>query len=477
MKNLNKSFWAPLMAIAMVLGACDDFLDVNTDPNNPTEVSPALLLTSAQSYLAYTVGGDMDRYAGIFVQHYAGVQGQAQEEYDIYNFNDDETNNFWRFGIYAGALGDLDLLLKQADESGSPHYAGVAKVMMGYGIGLMADLFGPVPFSQAFQLTDNPRPTYDKQEAIYNAIQSLMNEAIADLQADESTFSPGSDDLVFGGDLDAWVRFANLVKLRYYNHKSLRDPQGSAQDVLSLLDGNAAHLQSNADDAKFVFVNSPNATNPLFQFEQQRGQIAVSDVVLDELMIPLADPRIPMYAATIADGLSYAGAPNGSATQDQGHALYSAVGPFHASPASPVFWGTYYELKFIEAEAALRLDNKIRAHAAYLAAIRASFDLLGMSQEKYDAYLAQAAVDPGVDGISLRLIMEQKYLAMFARGAESWTDWRRTGFPLLQPADNNLTGGVIPVRFPYPESELNFNAGNVPAATILDPTWFQGGTE
>lgn len=477
MKKLHKILWVPVLASFLMLSACTDFLDVNTDPNNPVDVSPALLLSSAQSYLAYTVGGDINRYAGLFVQHYAGVQGQAQEEYDIYNFNDDETNNFWRFGIYAGSMGDLNLLIKQADETGSPHYAGVAKVLTGYGMGLMADLFGRVPFSQAFQFTDNPKPAYDNQEAIYNAIQALMEEAIADLQASSSTFSPGSDDLIFGGDLDAWIRFANFVKLRYYNHKSLQDPQGSAQDILNLIDSNASNLESNANDAAFVFLSSPNATNPLFQFEQQRGQIAVSDVVLDEFMTPLNDPRIPMYAVTIADGVSYVGAPNGSATQDQSHVLYSAVGPFHASAASPVYFGTYYELKFIEAEAALRLDDKARAHTAFLAGIQASFDLLGMSQQDYDDYVAQASVDPGEANMTLKQIMEQKYIAMFARGAESWTDWRRTGFPVLQPADGNLTNGVIPVRFPYPESELNFNKENVPSVTLLDPTWFQDGTE
>ena len=79
-----------LVSSLLALSACDSFLDVNVDPNNPTEVSPDLLLSSAQGYLAYTIGGDMNRYAGLFVQHYAGVQGQHQEEYDIYNFNDDE---------------------------------------------------------------------------------------------------------------------------------------------------------------------------------------------------------------------------------------------------------------------------------------------------------------------------------------------------------------------------------------------------
>lgn len=478
MKILHKISWVPLLAFAVMFSACEDFLDVNVDPNNPTEVSPALLLTSAQSYMAYTVGGDVNRYTGIFVQHYAGVQGQSQEEYDIYNFNDDETNNFWRFGMYAGSLGDMDLLIKEADETGSPHYSGIAKVMTAYGIGLMTDLFGQVPYSQAFQFSDNVQPTYDNQETLYATIETLLNDGIADLSAATSTFVPGGDDLVFGGDMDKWIRFANFIKVRYYNHKSLRDPQGSAQSVLNLLDGSDPIFESMADNAAFVFFASPNSTNPLFQFEQQRGQIAVSDVVLDEFMIPLSDPRIPLYAATIADGISYAGAPNGSATQDQSHSLYSAVGPFHASQASAVPFGTYYELKFIEAEAAFRTDDKARAYQAYLDGIKANFDYLGLDQQAYDDYVAQTAVDPGsADAITLQLIMEQKYLAMFSRGAESWTDWRRTGFPVLAPADNNLTSNVIPVRFPYPESEFSFNGDNVPIVTILDPTWFQDGTE
>jgi hypothetical protein len=66
---------------------------------------------------------------------------------------------------------------------------------------------------------------------------------------------------------------------------------------------------------------------------------------------------------------------------------------------------------------------------------------------------------------------------MFSQGAESWTDWRRTGIPAITPSMGNILNDQIPVRFPYPESEFSFNAGNVPAATLLDPVWFQDGTE
>ena len=211
-------------------------------------------------------------------------------------------------------------------------------------------------------------------------------------------------------------------------------------------------------------------------FEAQRGQIAISKTMLDDHMTPLDDPRIPQYAVVNGDG-EYKGAPNGSALQDQSHIIYSAVGPFWASANSPVSFGGYFEQKFIEAEAAMRANDQGRAYTAYLEAIKANFDKYGITQAEYDTYVAQTEVDPGQAGLTLKHIMTQKYIAMFSQGGESWTDWRRTGFPELSPSDNNLTNGVIPVRFPYPNSELSLNGENVPAAGLTDPVWFQDGTE
>ncbi|MFK7971291.1 MAG: SusD/RagB family nutrient-binding outer membrane lipoprotein [Bacteroidia bacterium] len=460
--------------LLMLLTSCEKFLDVNADPNNPTEVTPPLLLTSAESYLAYTMGGDVNRYAGLFVQHLAGVQGQAQEEYDIYLFNDDETNNFWRFGMYAGALGDLDLLIKDTETTGSPHYSGISKILMAYGIGVMADLFGQVPYSEAFQYEQNLTPAFDNQQDIYNTVQALLDDGINDLNAESSILVPGSDDIIFNGDIDAWKRFAAFLKAKYLNHLSIQDASGSAQKILDLLDNSDAFANS-ADNATYVFLSSPNATNPLFQFEQQRGQIAVSKTILDDIMIPLNDPRIPLYADPIAAG-GYAGAPNGTTIQDQPHLVFSGVGPFHESANSAVILGSYFEQKFIEAEAAMRASNQERAHTAYLAAINASFGFLGIADSVAD-YIAQAEVDPGMADLTMEHIMTQKYIAMFTQGAESWTDWRRTGIPALTASLGNLTSGVIPVRFPYPESELTLNSSNVPDVTFLSPTWFQDGTE
>ncbi len=475
-KIINKIFILVLLAGLFGLTACDEFLDINTDPNNPTEVPVSLLLTSSQTYLAYTMGGDVNRYAGTFVQHYAGVQGQAQEEYDLYNFGDDETNNFWRFGMYAGALGDLDLIMKDASANGSPHYEGVAKIMMAFGIGVMTDLFGRVPYSEAFQFTDNTTPAYDNQKDLYAVIiNELTVQGIALCQESESVFSPGADDLIFGGDLTQWIKFARFLQIRYHNRSSKQDAAGSANAILGLLDDNNEEFADGTDDADFFFFNVPNSGNPLFQFEQQRGQLAVSDEVIDR-MNELSDPRRAQYAALNGDG-EYVGAPNGTTVQDQSHIAFSAIGPYYASSASPVTLGSYYEQKFIEAEAALRANNKGRAHQAYLAAIKANFEKLGVAEADYDTYIAQAKVDPGEANITLEHIMTQKYLAMFSQGAESWTDWRRTGIPAITPSMGNILSDQIPVRFPYPESEFSYNAGNVPAATLTDPTWFQDGTE
>ena len=225
-----------------------------------------LLLTSAQSYIAYNLGGDVNRYAGLFVQHYAGVQGQSQEEFDIYNFGDDETDNLWRFGFYAGGMADLKVMIDQAKAEGSTHYEGVGMVLMAHALGILTDHFGRVPFNDAFQLQDNIKPSYDNQQDLYDLIQSNLDEAIGKLNAAESAVSPGTDDLMFSGDLNQWVKFANFLKIRYYNHKGKQDPTNSANQILTLLDSNSPLFGSNGDDAEFPFYASPNAESPLYQF-------------------------------------------------------------------------------------------------------------------------------------------------------------------------------------------------------------------
>jgi hypothetical protein len=174
-----------------------------------------------------------------------------------------------------------------------------------------------------------------------------------------------------------------------------------------------------------------------------------------------------------ADG-SYRGTPYGAVAAV---ANRSRLGPYVNRPDAPTNWITFTEVKFIEAEANLRLNNFAAAAAAYNAAVKSSIlRVTGAADPAYEAKFAnENAATIQINGFEK--IFTEKYIALFLE-AESWTDWRRSipagapgntsGIPRLTPASTNETGGIFPRRFLYPQTELINNSGNVPAASITD---------
>ncbi|MFM8179978.1 MAG: SusD/RagB family nutrient-binding outer membrane lipoprotein, partial [Candidatus Kapaibacterium sp.] len=133
-------------------------------------------------------------------------------------------------------------------------------------------------------------------------------------------------------------------------------------------------------------------------------------------------------------------------------------GAFHASPESPIVLCSYAELKFIEAEAKFNTGDKAGAKAAYLEGIAANMNWYGISAADQKTYTDQASVNPSGD-ITLQLIMEEKYMALYTQ-QESYTDYRRTALPALTPA---VSGKTVPVRFPTAQNQRLYNAKNLPA--------------
>jgi hypothetical protein len=451
MKNIFKSLLAFLALF--VAGSCN-FIDseLNVDPNNPADVSINLLLPQAQATWAYVQGGDLGRYASCWTQHHSGQERQHQA-IEVYNMLESDVNNVWT-GIYASTLKDLSIILEKAEESKSPHYAGIAKVMTAMAIGSTVDYFGDVPFSDALKGAEQLKPAYDTGADIYTRIQGMLDEAINDLQAASSTLKPDAkSDLVFGGDLTKWVAFAKTLKARHLLHLSKID-NGAYGKVLAELDG---AISSNDGNAMFNFGAAATEANPWQQFEGQRGDVIMGKFFID-LLNSINDPRLPFFATPNAGG-EYIGAGAGvfGPTAD-----IARFGPYYASSSSPVPFGTYAETKFIEAEAAFASD-KARAADALNAAIIASVEqVTGGTADP--AYVAAQASETA-NSVTLEKIMTHKYIAMYTT-LESLTDWRRTGLPNLQPAQGNPE---IARRFPYPQDERVYNAPNYKSGvTVFD---------
>ena len=457
--RINISKYAVLLALTatpLVITSCRQELDINVDPNNPSQASLSGLLSGSQVGFAFALGGEGTRMPASIVQHYAGHRAQPLD-YAQYRITSSATDGTWT-ALY-NALMDIKELENKAAASGNQAYLGVSKILQAHAFSVITDLFGDIPFSEALQGRANITPAYDRQEDIYPALITMIDDGVTALRAGTETIK---GDIVYRGDVTKWEKFANSLKLRLLNHLSSRQPNAAA----NFLATNPSLIDTSADDAKVAFGSVASNANPIHQFDVISGRKdqAVASTIVDK-MKALSDPRVSLYFKPIAEndhGLrgQYFGNAPGNDVGDTGESRYSRVGSAYASVKSPVVLMSAAEVNFIKAEVYYRASNAASAQAAYQAAITQDFAALGLSSSSAATYLANANV--AYNG-TLQRIMEQKWITMFQASYESWVDWRRTGYPALTPAANNATSNVIPRNLPYPDVEINSNRANLVA--------------
>ncbi len=449
-----------ILMTVLVITSCKKWIDpqINVDPNKPADVPLALLLPGVEAGTGYAMGGDLMRPACQWMQQFAGL-GNQPIAYDRYNFTQSDADNVWKWALYAGEMRDLKVMMDKAVSEESPHYGGVAKVLMAYNLGTVTDLWGDVPYTDAFRGNDNLKPYYDTQEEIYGTLTTLLDGAIADLAALSSNFSPSNDDMIYGGDLDLWTKAAYTLKARYALHLSKKNGASAYTEALSYLP-NA--ISSNSEDLEFLFGQAANEQNPFFQFLQQRPGDITMCATFVTMLIDANDPRLDQFADTSGGAIgSHPGLGDGDAPP---------IG-YYAQPDSPVPFITFVEAMFIKAECEYKSGTGNPAQTLK-DAVAESLTKFGVFDQTWiDAY--NLKVD-GLTGESLfEEIMTQKYIALFDQ-VETFTDWRRTNYPVLQPSAYPATvDQQLPRRYPYPTSERIYNGANMPAGlTISTRVWW-----
>ncbi len=470
MKKIYKITFSVLALMVITSTGCKKIIDedVNVNPNNPIDAPMSLLLPSAEGGLAFSLGSDLGRFPSLFVQSLSGLSNQHLL-YDNYSLTESDVNNMWYYNLYGGVMTNLKIIMDKAAATNSPYYGGIAKILMANTLGVTTDLWGDIPYSQAFKGVDGLTPKYDTQEQIYEAIQALLSSAVSDLSASSSTFVPGGDDLIYGGDLAAWTQTANALSARYWLHLGKRFGSTAYTNALTSLSNGS--YTDNSTNALFVFGVDPTTANPWYQFfyDARPGDAGMGKVLVDQLLTT-NDPRLPLIAAETGDSLIiYAGSAPGA-----GDVIVSNIGSFYGSSNSPVALITYPEIKFIEAEAQFQTGNLAGAATAFNDAVAASLDYFGVSDSTFSANYGN---ETGTS-ITLEKIISQKYVAMFTLGYEQWSDWRRTGFPALSLAAQAQTS-IIPRRLPYPNSERLYNSSsnaaaiaNQGGATLTNKVWW-----
>lgn len=483
MKNILIPF--KMLVVFILLVSCsDNYLDINTDPNNPVSVSPDLILPVALNYTAY----NQERYSGqnalgnILMYNWSQSDGFSwyTEEF-LYLVTPSFYQQIFDY-TYSNALKQYNnLSTLEGDEYG--YYIAIGNIMKAYHFNILVDTYGDIPYSEALQRGSNPTPIYDDAQTIYDDLIKQLSASISLINTtsdnpDITPVIPGEDDGIFGGDMMMWKQFANTIKLRILVRQS---DMSSRTDYIKseLAKTNTDGFLTSDVEINIGYNQSTNQQNPKWDAYgydvsgtiTNNNQATCATPYVLEYLTNTSDPRIDFIYEQPATG--HLGVPQGwSGAQYDSPvvdayipSLVSNIGPgiLKGADQSAVIY-TAAEIYFNQAEAVLKDLMPGNAKSLYEKGIQASFDYLGVSNASSYYNLSIPLVGWNYSSNKLEAIITQKWIAVNGIDAiQSWFDYSRTGYPSGLPISLQASTPDRPVRLFYPSSELTSNGDNVPA--------------
>lgn len=473
------------MASCITFASCNKFIDVNQNPNAALNVPSKVLLPTTSIGIGWANANELGRCAGILMQYNAGLQNSAAT-YESYNIND-QFNNQWNSELYYRTVNNLRIIIAQSSEN-DPAYSGIAKIQLAYAFSLLTDLWGDVPYSEGGFGLDFPSPRFDKQEDIYQGnsglgIQSLFDlvkDGIADLDK-SSVLKPTADDLIYKGDLSKWKKAGNSLILKFANTISVVNPTLAKSQIEYVLNSPIGFIDDNSLDLSVPFSATVSNQNPMYVYDIsgsfKNNQMLSSRLIERSKSINDTIRLSKFYTKPLET--RFVGFDNGALGAAPTLATRSMYNVYvvGATGESPVRLLTNYQMKFILAESALKLGTNGDVQKLYEEGIKASMAKVGMTNTEIDNYFATNSAVVTLTGTQeekLEKIITQKYLASVGNAIESYNDYRRTGYPALQPSlnatgDNN---GQIPLRYVYTSTESNTNPSIPKGITTAVKVWW-----
>ena len=481
---------ALFLVTLLMLTACDDFLDVNDDPNNasPEDIanSPGLLFLTAETQLAANKNIEIIGQNSFAQTWASGGAAGVFNNPELYNISTFTTGNTWD-QVYTDVGQNLQQVIDAADaaEPGSlpvpnGNIIAQAKILQAYTYLYLSLMFEDVPASQANRVEEFPEPAPDPQEEVLRYVIDRIDEA---LEGIESGNGIENRDVFYDGDMSKWEKFANTTKFR-----ALLLLDSGGENVDSEIDALLQEplIRSNADNALFPFQDASGAENNFFQVSQDFSGGAniwyACNAELVDRMQNLNDPRLSTYCEPNLDG-DFVGSEPGQflpvpALTASGTA--SAISNNIHRPEFPERFATAAEVLLKEAEWALRSGDAPTAQSKLEAGVQASLDFFDEQPGAIDAADKQAYINslPDLSSLSnqdaLEFIQTQQWLDLFERHPENWTHWRRTKVPALQSPSNASLGTIIR-RYTYPPGPAATNPNLPPTKQEDVPMWFEGG--
>jgi hypothetical protein len=366
-------------ALLMMTACTNNFEEINTNPNEPNVVPAEFLLTHAQeSILDQIYGGFDNQRVGMTLAQYWSQNQYTEESRFQYRAG---TNNTTWSTIYTGINNLQEIIrINEARTAGrSENEIAVARIMKAWSYHFLTDIYGDIPYGEALNITGGVvAPAYTAQQEIYQDLLKELTEASAQINTAQPGF--GSGDLVYGGNLEKWRKFANSLKMRVAIRMVDRMPQ---QALAAIQEAYAAGaFTSNDDNAAIRYSASQPNTNPVFSdvIVANRIDYSSSDVLVNELG-KRNDPRLFAYFEPVGGTgttATFIGRPFGQNSANANAITVDDVSQLSKvvlSPDLPGLLMDFAEVNFILAEAKQRGAN-VPATAAeyYNSGIRASME-------------------------------------------------------------------------------------------------------
>jgi len=416
-------------------------------------------------------------YCSEWAQHFAGNWGP-----NLYNTTNEEWLSAYWNEAYSKYMKNIQDVINKEGTTNMAAMAMVLKVMV---MQRVTDMYGDIPYSEAFQGGNNPQPAYDTQEQIYSQFINELKTAVAQLQEGNGE-DPGEFDGLYNGNITLWKKFANSLLLRIGMRLSEVNPTLAQQTINDALNGDGGVFESNGDMAWISFngaqpdgVNASGIGEVFQDFGVGGSGFQFSETFVSK-MAANHDPRQKVIMVTydskgnpltdIGPG-KHKGRPSGKIVNESSSTFAQPNHDVMVAYKSPVLYLTYAEVEFIKAEAMARGWISGDLKGAYEKGVVAAMSQLSLypnaeeiTQEEITAYLAE-------DGVkfqtakAIELINTQKWFALLFDGFEAYANQRRIDYPVLVPGKDVVESpNAIPKRLRYPSSEPLTNSENYNAA-------------
>lgn len=486
-------FFSLLVSFLLLAGTgCKKTLDINDDPNNPTlDVgSPKIVFPVAAMGVAAVSGGDLAILGALYGEYLTQAAASSQyKKIDQYDMKTTD-NNAQYTTMFAYGLKNAQFVIDQARASEDWSFFLMATVMKAYGTTLLVDLYDQIPFTEALQGSSNLNPHFDDGYSIYKALLAELDSAVSlDVNARTATnlrtSGEGNIDIVFGGEIQKWVQFANTLELKMYLRMVNAKPAEAQAGVEALYARGATFLSSDA--AVAGFIDAASQSNPLFEQNIRQLNTAgnlVASTTYVSFLKENNDPRIiPFFGSVSAVSLD-----QGDFLNVSSEALASAV--FKQSATDPVVLLSEAESYFLQAEARERYFSGDGAKPLYNKGVLAAFSSVGQDGSTFIAPGGAYEYPGGSLDENIEAIIVQKW-ASFPYGVhfiEGWFEKLRTGYPrtstvystdpsyipgqFVVSKNSVLPPGQFPKRQVFPDVEVSRNPNTPTIVPITTPVWW-----